>query len=79
MRFKDRVKNALILSEKSKSLIMMITKFIEIDNDQYEKKLKKKSENRIISNRNNKFHKQKVIYSVQMKFDIIHQRLKKQR
>ena len=79
MRFKDRVKNALILNKKSKSLTMMITKFIEINNDQYEKELKKKDENKIISNRNNKFHKQKIIYSIQMKFDIIHQRLKKQR
>ena len=78
IKLKDRVKNALILSEKSKSLIIMITKFIEIDNDQYEKKLKKKNENRIISNRNNKFHKQKIIYSVQMKLDTTHQRLKKQ-
>ena len=79
MRLKDRVKNALILNEKSKSLFIIITKFIEIDNDQYERKLKKKDENRIISNRNNKFHKQKIIYSVQMKFDIIHQISKKQK
>ena len=78
MRLKDRIKDALILSEKSKSLTMMITKFIEIDNDQYEKELKKKDENRIVSNRNNKFHKQKAIYSVQMEFDTTHQRLKKQ-
>ena len=72
MRLKDRVKNALILSKKSKSLIIMITRFIEIDNDQYERELKKKDGNKIISNRNNKFHKQKIIYSVQMKFDIIY-------
>ena len=78
MKLKNRVKNALMLNKKSKSLIMMITKFIEIDNDQYERKLKKKDENRIVSNRNNKFHKQKTIYSVQMKFDTTHQRLKKQ-
>ena len=57
----------------------MITKFIEINNDQYEKKLKKKDENRIISNRNNKFYKQKVIYSVQIKFDITHHNSKKQK
>ena len=31
-----------MLSEKLKSLIIMITKFIEIDNDPYEKKFKKK-------------------------------------
>ena len=79
MRFKNRVKDALILSEKSKLLIIMITKFIEIDNDQYERKLKKKDKNKIIPNRNNKFHKQKVIYSIQMKFDIIHQISKKQK
>ena len=57
MRLKNRIKNALMLSKKLKSLIIMITKFIEINNDQYEKKLKKKDENKIISNRNNKFHK----------------------
>ena len=78
MKLKDRVKNALVLSKKSKLLIIMITKSIEINNDQYEKELKKKNENKIIPNRNNKFHKQKIIYSVQMKFDITYQNLKKQ-
>ena len=61
-----------MLNKKSKSLIIIITKFIEINNDQYEKELKKKDKNRIIPNRNNKFHKQKVIYSVQIKFDVTH-------
>ena len=79
MRFKNKVKNALILNEKLKTLGIMITKFIEINNDQYKRKLKKKERNRIIPNRNNKFYKQKVIYSVQIKLDITHQISKKQR
>ena len=71
MRFKNKAKNALMLNKRSKTLITIITKFIEINNDQYERKLKKKNENKIISNRNNKFYKQKIIYLVQIKFDII--------
>ena len=47
IKFKNRVKNALILNEKLKSLIIIITKFIEINNDQYEKKLKIKNKTKL--------------------------------
>ena len=33
MKLKNKIKNALILNKKSKLLIIMITKIIEIDND----------------------------------------------
>ena len=78
MGLKDRVKDALVLSGRPRSLTMMITRSIEIDNDQYERELEKKGGNRMVPNRNNKFHKQKATYPVQMELDTTHQGLKKQ-
>ena len=40
--FKKRVKNDIVLREKSNNLHDMITKAIEIDNRQYERELEKK-------------------------------------
>ena len=78
MGLRDRVKDALVLGGRPKTLTTMITRSIEIDNDQYERELEKKGGNRIIPNRNNKFHKQKATYPVQMELDATHQGSKKQ-
>lgn len=77
MGLKDRVKDALVLGGRPKTLTTMISRSIEIDNDQYERELEKKGGNRIIPNRNNKFHKQKATYPVQMELDATHHGSKK--
>ena len=54
----------------------MKTKFIEIDNNQYERKFEKKEQSGSIHTHSEKSKRYKTIYSRKLKIDVIH-RLKK--
>ena len=51
----------------------MITKFIEINNDQYEKNFEKKGKESYFQTfeKNKKFNRQQIFYSKEIKFDAI--------
>ena len=77
---KDRVKDALIQGGRSQTYETMIIRFIEINNDQYERDFEKKSKESYFQTfeKNKKFNRQQIFYSKKMKFDAI-QKSKKYR
>ena len=68
---KDRVKDALIQRDRSQIYETMITRSIEINNDQYEKDFEKKGKGSYSQTfgKSKKFNRQQIFYSKKMKFD----------
>ena len=68
---KDRVKDALVQGGRSQTYETMITRSIEIDNDQYERDFEKKGKGSYSQTfeKSKKFNRQQIFYPKKMEFD----------